>query len=54
MTNNAKLNISIRSICCAKVKGVDEFLEKDVKPEPKKESTSQIAARDTTDDSSDF
>lgn len=53
MTNNAKLNISIRSICCAKVKGVDDFLEKDVKPEPKKENT-QPTARDTSDDSSDF
>ena len=54
MTNNAKLNISIRSICCAKVKGVDDFLEKDVKTDPKKESTPQISARDNSDDSSDF
>ena len=54
MTNNAKLNISIRSICCAKVKGVDDFLEKEIKPDTKKECTSQIPARDNSDDSSDF
>ena len=47
----AKLNINIRSICCAKVKGVDEFLEKDEKIETKKQETSQRTARDS--DSSD-
>ena len=54
MTNNAKLNINIRSICCAKVKGVDEFLEKEPKPEPKKEPPPQPQARDASDDSSDY
>lgn len=47
----AKLNITIKSICCAKVKGVDDFLEKDVKPETNKEETPQRSARDS--DSSD-
>ena len=48
---SAKFNINIRSICCAKVKGVDEYLEKDEKTEPKKQETSQRSARDS--DSSD-
>ena len=48
---SAKFNINIRSICCAKVKGVDEFLEKDVKPETNKEETPQRSALDS--DSSD-
>ena len=47
----AKLNITIKSICCAKVKGVDEFLEKDEKPETNNKETPQQRARDS--DSSD-
>jgi hypothetical protein len=47
----AKLNITIKSICCAKVKGVDDFLEKDVKPETNKEETPKVRTRDS--DSSD-
>ena len=47
----AKLNITIKSICCAKVKGVDDFLEKDAKPETKKQETPQRTAHDS--DSSD-
>lgn len=46
----AKLNITIKSICCAKVKGVDEFLEKDEKPETKKEEAKK---RSVDSDSSD-